>query len=347
MRDILLGGLVTLFAAAPSSTNYILRNYDIGSGGSSSSSSTNYRLNGVSGTQTGQQETSTNYSVSPGLSNSQTANVPLAPTFTNPDSFYNRLLLQLNPGQDPSDTKYLIAISTDDFVTTNYIQVDNTIGSSNALTNYQSYTAWGGASGVYVVGLTPSTTYKVKVKAIQGGYTNSGYGPTATASTTSPNIVITLSTTLSTTPPFAINFPALTPGAVSTANADIQFALSTNAYNGGAVYIKSENSGLKSNLANSTIASASVDLTSAQTGYGAQVTASSQASGGPFTAVAPYNVSSNNVGALSSNLQPILKTDNTVTTATSTIRLLAKSTTLTPSAPDYSDTVTLIAAMLY
>ena len=91
------------------------------------------------------------------------ANVPPTPTLTNPASHYDRLKLVLATGGNPSDTKYLIAISDDDFATTKYVQADNSLGTSQALTNYQTYATWGGASGFYVLGLAPSTTYKVMV----------------------------------------------------------------------------------------------------------------------------------------------------------------------------------------
>lgn len=345
MRDIFLSGMIGLLAAAPASTNYILRNYDIGSGGTSSSSSTNYRLNGVSGTQTGAPLTSTNYVVESGLNNSQTVNVPLAPTFTNPSSYYNRLALTINKGTDPSDTKYLIAISTDNFVTTRYIQTDNTVGNTGALANYQLYTAWGGATGIIITGLTPSTSYQVKLKAIQGGFTNSGFGPTATAATVATSLTVSLATTSTGTPPFPVNFTSLTPGTVVSGTADAIIGVSTNAQSGGEVYIKSNNAGLASVLAGSSIASATADLNSAQSGYGAQVISVSQSSGGPLTSLAPFASTGNTVGGLTSSLQKILLTSGPITTASATIRLKAKASNITPSSSDYRDQLTLVAAM--
>ncbi len=57
------------------------------------------------------------------------ANVPPAPTFTNPASNYDRLKVVVNPGNNASDAVFAIAISSDDFVTTQYVQSNATTGS--------------------------------------------------------------------------------------------------------------------------------------------------------------------------------------------------------------------------
>lgn len=347
MHKVLGTALVLLFAASPSSTNYILRNYDWGSGGTSSSSSSNYRLNGTSGTQNGSLQSSTNYSVPSGVQNVQNAAVPTAPTVSNPSNYYDRLKVTLNVGSAPSDTKYLIAVSSDNFVTTYYVQTDNSIGTGLSLTNYQTYTAWGSGSGFTMLGLLPSTTYKVKVKALQGNFTGSDYGPIATASTVAPSLSLSLTTTLTSTPPFSVDFASLTAGSVVNGGADAIIGITSNAVNGGNVYVQSADAGLKSNLTGTTINSASTDLTSASSGYGAQVTSSGQVSGGPLSSIAPFNGSSNNVGALSTALQTILSTSGPITTGSATIRLMAKADAITPSANDYSDTLTFVAAMNY
>ena len=119
---------------------------------------------------------STNYGLPIGVRASTIASTPTAPTFTNPSNEYNRLKLTLNVGGFPTDTTYLIAISDDNFVTTKYVQTDQTIGTSVSIANYQTYTSWGGASGSWIVGLSPSTTYKIKVAALQGTATGSQFG---------------------------------------------------------------------------------------------------------------------------------------------------------------------------
>lgn len=267
--------LVMFFAAAPSSTNYTLKTYDIGTGGGVSTS-TNYGLQAGTGGQSGLTQTSTTYTShgdSRGVAN---ANVPPAPTLTNPSNYYDRLKLVISTGNNPSDTKYLIAISTDNFTTTKYVQTDNSLGTSQAVTNYQTYTAWGGVNGFLILGLNASTTYQVKVKALQGSYTGSSYSPVVSASTVAPSVSFGVSTTASSTPPFSVSFTNLTAGNVTNGNADILLGITTNANNGGAIYVKDSNGGLYSTLANSAITSASTDLSSASSGYGIQVITASQ-----------------------------------------------------------------------
>lgn len=340
--------LVSLLFGAPSSTNFTLKSYDFGTGGGSTSS-TNYKLDALTGSQTGNgTQNSTNYKVLGGELSTQHANVPPAAALTNPSNDYNRLKLVLNTGTNPTDTKYQVAISPDGFATsTQYVQTDNTVGSANGVATYQTYAGWGSASGVWVVGLASNTTYSVKVRSWQGGFTGSPFGPVASAATVGPTITFTVGTSLTPTPPYAVAFSSLAAGVVSSGNATINVGLTTNAQSGGIVYIKSANAGLNSASAAATLATASADLSASQSGYGALVSSVSQASGGPLVATAPYNGTANNVGALSVVAHPVLTTSAPITTGASTITLKAKADSTTPSANDYTDTITLIAAMQF
>lgn len=333
------------FSAMPASGNYQLKSFDFGTGGGSLSSSS-YRLNGLTGNVSG-DTSSGSYKLKSGESANENTNVPPAPTFSNPSNYYDRLQLIVNTGNNPVASKFLIAISSDGFATTRYVQPDNTVGNSYTIANYQTYSAWGGASGFYVLGLSPSTNYQVKLKAIQGNFSESAYGPTASASTVSPTLSFGLTTTLTSTPPFTANFSGLTPGSVFSASADAQVALTSNALNGGAIYIRSSNGGLSSSLASYTISSASADLSSANNGYGAQVGTTSQVGGGPLSSVSPFNGVANNVGGLNTSLQIILSTPAAITSGSATIQFKAKSDFNIPSSTDYTDTVFLVAAMTF
>ncbi|MBC7582082.1 hypothetical protein H7097_04440 [Aeromicrobium sp.] len=344
----LSAGMVLLFAAVPTSTNYTLKSYDVGSGGTSNSTSTNYRLNAISGEQSGNTQTSATYGQVNGVNVTQNANVPPGPTFTNPSTYYDKLMLVVNPGSNPTDTKYLIAISPDAFATTtNYVQSDNSVGASQAITNYQTYATWGGAGGITILGLANSTTYTVKVKALQGDFSGSKFGPTATAATVAPSLTMSLTTSLTSTPPFPSNFASLTAGAVVNGSADAIVTLTSNANNGGTVYARDINAGLLSVLAASSIASATADLSAVGSGYGGQVIASSQVSGGPLTSQSPFNGVANNVGAFTTGLQPVFTTVGPIATGSGTMRLKAKAATNTPAASDYADAITFIVAMNY
>lgn len=344
----LLGGSLLFFAAAPSSSNYNLKSYDFGNGGTDSSSSANYKVDGTAGSQSGDKASSANYTVSSGENPTQDASVVPKPTLTNPDGYYERLKLVINTASNPSDTKYLIAISSDNFTTTRYVQTDNSIGASYTITNYQTYTSWGGASGVFITGLTQGTTYEVKVRALQGAFSESAYSPKSDAiATLTPSLSFGVATTLTGTPPFLVGFASLSPNLIFAGDADGTLTMSSNAKLGGTVYIKSANAGLKSDRASFTINSSTADLSSVGVGYGAQVTSATQTTGGPFSSVLPFNGTSNNVGGITSALQPLLISSNPVFGASATVRFKAKTDFDTPAETDYTDIVTVVAAMNY
>jgi hypothetical protein len=337
--------LLSLLAAVPASTNYTLKTYDFGNGASSGSSS-NYVLRGAAGGNNGVLSSST-YTLPAGIKASTTVAVPAAPTLTDPANAYNTLHLVLNNTGMPADAKYVIAISTDNFTTTNYIQLDNTVGAAVSVSNYQSYAAWGGAGGFDILGLTQSTTYKVKVAALEGSNTGSAYGPTATSATQAPSVTLSLSTSLTSTPPFSVTFSSLPAGNVTTGDATIISSVTTNAVNGGSLVVNDQNNGLLSTSKSFTLASATADLGVAASGYGAQASGATQSSGGPVSLSSPYNLTSNSVGALATSKQSYAAWPGPVTAGGATLSLLAKSTTLTPAAADYSDVITISLSLLF
>ena len=70
----------------PASTNYQLKDFGFGTGGAGDATSTNYALDGVSGEQSNGKLSSTDYGLGSGLLFTNQANVPPAPTFTNPSN---------------------------------------------------------------------------------------------------------------------------------------------------------------------------------------------------------------------------------------------------------------------
>lgn len=339
-----------LFAAMPASSNYQLHNYDYGAGGTSGSTSTNYSLNGSAGQVNGADGSSTNYVTKPGNNNTQQAYVPVAPSFTNPANYYNKLKFVINPGTNPSDTKFSIAISSDNFVTTQYIQSDNTVGSVRGIEDYQTYATWGGASGQIVTGLLPATTYQIKVNAFQGKFTETQYGPTASAATVAPSITFDIDVSAidtETAPPYTTTFGNLLPATVTDGAEKIWIDIDTNANSGAMVYVKSANGGLKSTYTGVTIASATADLASAGTGFGLQGSTATQTSGGPLTISAPYNGSAQNVGFVDAALREIFSSAAPITAGRGSFILKAKSAATTPAGADYQDVLTIVAAGSY
>lgn len=335
-----------LMFVMPASTNYQLKDYGFGTGGGGASSGS-YALDGTTGEQSAGSLTGTNYDLGSGLLFTNQANVPAAPTFTNPNSYYNKLKIVLDTGGNPSDTKFAIAISTDNFVTTNYVQSDHTVGAALGLEDYQTYTAWGGAGGALIIGLSPSTTYQVKVKAWQGEFTETGYGPIATASTVSPQLSFDIdvsATDSDTNPPFATNFGNLFAGTVTDSPEKIWVDLDTNAESGGRIYVASSNAGLQSTVASYTISAVTGNLTALSEGYGAQGSTVSQGAGGPLSIATAYNLTSNNVAVTDSTIREIFATSTPVTAGRGSFLLKAKSSAVTPAANDYRETLTVVAS---
>ncbi len=326
----------SVFAALSSSSTLQLNNYSLGSSGGIGGHSITYYLEASSGELQGSATLGATYQVKSGSLQAQQPNVPGAPTLTNGSgAYYNKLQVTLDTASNPSDTLYSLAISTDNFATTNYVQTDGTV---SATAVYRTYTAWGGASGSLIVGLNPNTAYKVKASAMQGMYASSAYGPAASATTATPSLAFGLganSTTL----------PTLSSGSASLSSASLTYA--TNGANGGYVYVLGANGGLKSMAVTYTIPSATIDLTSGQ-GFGLRSTSASQTSGGPFLAQSPYNnASANVVGAVLTSLQPLYASSASVVGGSATFNIGASRNATTPAAPDYQEVMTFVAAATF
>lgn len=347
-KSILTASIFILFNF-PASSNYQLKSYEFGGGGGVTDSS-NYSVEGVVGEVAG-QNSSGNYDIGAGLLFTQAANVPSAPTLANSSSWYNKLLLTLATSGNPTDTIFAVAISTDNFATTNYVQSDNTIGAALGAEDWQTYAAWGGGSGEYIVGLSPNTTYYVKVKARQGDFTESQWGPSTATATSQISLTFDIDVSSSdseSAAPYTLSMGQLTVGAVTTATEKIWLDLETNAEDGGYVYIYDEHGGLRSSAVNYTITSASTDLTSAGEGFGIRSNSVAQSAGGPLAAVSPYNVASDTVGILNSTVRELFNSSGApITAGRASLLVKAKISAVTPASSDYADTLTLITSATF
>jgi hypothetical protein len=339
--------LLFLLFAMPASINYEMRDVGFGSGGVGVTESTTYAATGTTGEVSAGTLTGSAYDLGPGLQFSQQTNTPAAPTFSNPNSHYNKLKLILDTGSNPTDTLFAVGISTDNFVTTNYVQADNTIG---ATPSYQTYTNWGGASGIFVVGLSANTTYKVKVKAVQTKYTESAFSAAATAATVAPTLSYDIDVSAGdseSSAPYIVNFGTLNVGSVTTATDKVWIDLDTNAESGAFVYLYANNGGLTSASTGSVLNSTSGDLSVGATGYGVRVSSVAQSSGN-LTAVSPYNGSNDVVGIIDTTSRTIFNSNNApITAGRGSILLKAKASTTTPAADDYSTIITMIASATF
>ncbi len=325
------------FATFSQSSNYQLQNYNLGSGGTNSASSSTYKLNASTGEVSTTPGSGSADKVLPSSIQAQQANVPLAPTLDNGSgTYYNKLNCIINKGgADASDYTYVIAVSTvSNFATIDYVQSDGTLGASQF---YQTYAAWGGSSGSFIVGLAPNTTYYVKVAAMQGLFTNSAFGASANATTANPSLTFSLS-------PTTLNLGSLLAGTVVTGGTSISVGFSTNAGSGGNVYIAGANVGLKSTATTTTISAVSADLGTQSEGFGVRGLTASQSSGGPLTISSPYNGSSDVVGAPTLTFQPIFSTTAALSGGSATAAVKAKASATTPAANDYQEILTFVAS---
>ncbi len=341
--------IVTVMAAAPGTSNYQLRDYGIGTGGGTGSTD-NYRFEGITGETSGPRMGTDTYSAGTGLQEVQQAGVPPAPAFTNDGNWVNKLHFTVNTGDNPSDARFAIAISSDNFVTTNYIQNDFTIGATLGLEDYQTYANWGGASGEEVIGLSADTAYSIKVKATQGDLTESAFSATATAATTELSLGFDMdvsNTDEETSPPYSISFGDLFANTVTDSPSKIWFDIDTSSSNGGRIYIVGTNTGLKSESSNYTITSSTGDLSVLNEGFGAQSTSNTQTGGGPLLVESPYDGAGDNVGLVDSQYRTIYSSAGAVEAGRSSFVLKAKSSGVTPAAEDYAEIYTAVAAATF
>jgi hypothetical protein len=348
MKHMAVLGMAFLFATLPATTNYQLNSYGFGSGGTANSTTTTYALEGISGELNGQPSSTANATGKPGYIQTQQANIPTIALDNGSGVYYNKLHFVISTDSNPSTATYLIAITTDPAFSTgiNYVQPDGTLSTTLNLTDYQTYTAWGGASGASAIGLLPGTAYYAKVRATTGKYTESAYGPAtpATATTASPSITFSLQTSSGPTPPYTISLGSLSAGTIVTSPQTINTSLSTNGASGGDVYITGKNGGLLSASQGYKISAVSNDLSTLSEGFGAQNSSVSQTSGGPLTVQSPYNVSGTNVGIVSSITRSLYDSAAPVTAGAGTLLLKAKAASTDVAASDYQEVLTFTAS---
>jgi hypothetical protein len=295
-----------------------------------------------------EQYSSSGYSLGAGLAYIRQSGVPNAPILVNDGNYYNKLHLTLdNSTTMPPDTKFAVAISSDNWVTTNYVKNDMTVGGTLAMSDYLTYPVWGNTAGVYIVGLEVGTTYAVKVKSIQGQYTESGYSLAVAAATVSPTLSFDIdisATDIQTTPPYLIDFGDLYPGSVSTSTDRVWVSFETNATSGGSVFVYGQNGGLYSLSAGYTIPAISGNLAVLPNGFGAQGVGATQVSGGPLSIDSLYNGGDDIVGVTDMVVRKLMNSENSITTGRASFLVKAKSDNNVPTSSDYTETLTIIAA---
>lgn len=211
---------------APRSSSYEIVDYGFGAGGANNISSGSYALFGTLGDTSVGSMSSSIYNIGAGLEFTLMATAPAAPSFVNDGSTYDRLKITLNPQSFATDTEFAIMITPDNYQTIRYVQSDGTVGNTLGNEDFQTYTSWGGSSGSYITGLLQNTTYKVRVKARHGAFTEGRWGPQASATTSVPSLTFGVDEA-------TITFDHLNSGNSYTDSSQTTIlTTSTNAYNG-------------------------------------------------------------------------------------------------------------------
>lgn len=337
--------IMLAFFVLPASSNFKLEGFSLGSAGGNSIGSSNYSINAVAGELGNNQMVGNSYGLGAGLVFVEMAAVPKV-IVDNPSNFYNKLHIVIDTQGNPEDTRYAVAISNDNFVTTEYVKYDGTIGSTLAFTDYQTYAFWGGAGGSVVSGLTGGTTYYFKAKAWQGRFSETGWGPVASLATEVPTLSFDIdiaATDVQTTPPYLVNFGDLYPASITDSPVYVWVSLETNAVSGANVFVYGQNGGLYSAGVGYTISSVNGDLTGVGEGYGIQGVGATQTAG-LFTIVSPYDGGGQIVGSVSTTIQRLFTALTPITAGRARFLLKAKSSNDTPSASDFSEIMTVIAS---
>lgn len=334
----------------PSSPDYKMLDYGFGAGGVASAASNIYSLFGTLGDADQGSPSSSNYFIGAGLEYEITATQAAAPTFTNPNNYYNKLHIVVNKGgNNPTDYEYAIALSATDAAHFKYVLPDHTLTDSLSNSNFQSYALWNSSTGFDVVDLLPGTTYYARVTTRQGRFfTQGSWSPIATAATVQPTLSFDINigtTDTPSSPPYILNIGNLSAGAVTASSQRAFIDVSSNSTNGVFISVNGTNNGLLSSSTSQTIPSTTNDLTAQTSGYGAQYYSVAQTSGGPMEALSPYNsaLNTNNVGVVDTSKRYIFdSSQNQVAGGSVGFQLKAKASNTTASANDYSDILTIL-----
>ena len=257
---------------------------------------------------------------------------------------------------NPSDTLYSIQIKKVSdlswmYVDGNTFQLEDE--STHDIDDYLSKSDWESTlSGFNIYGLTPNTTYELRIVALHGDFTQSEPSPAQTATTSNPIISTNIDISdidENTLPPHNISLGLITTQSVKVGDDYIWFDLNTNSPSGVVMMVNGLNDGLYSNLASATIPSvdnAQINLNTVAEGYGILLSEDPiEEYLGPITIESNYDnlgdPSSNIVGGVSTTLRSILNTSsNPILGGRVSFSIKAKISAGTPAASDYYDALT-------
>lgn len=176
----------------------------------------------------------------------------------------------------------------------------------------------------------------------------------STASITDDQIVV--SATVPSTFSFALSgntdaLGSLSTGSVASSPTARTATVNTNAKNGWYVWARDSNTGLNSASAAKTIASTTPGtnstLSAGTEGYNTGVTQTQSGGSGTVTVATPFVGAAATGGGLDATLRTIASSNGTADNAVLTLTNNVAISSLTPSANDYSDTITVVGAGLF
>lgn len=176
----------------------------------------------------------------------------------------------------------------------------------------------------------------------------------STASITDDQIVV--SATVPQTFSFALSgntdaLGSLSTGSVTSSPTARTATVNTNAKNGWYVWARDSNTGLNSASAASTIASTTPGtnstLSAGTEGYNTGVTQSQMGGSGTITVAAPFVGGASQGGGLDTTLRTLASSNGTANNSVLTLTNNVSISSITASASDYSDTITVVGAGLF
>jgi hypothetical protein len=176
----------------------------------------------------------------------------------------------------------------------------------------------------------------VAVAAKQGTFTNTAYGASNNAATSSQSISFSVT-------PNSLTLSSLLPGSVISSS-NVSFGLSTNGAFGATIFDSGKNGGLFSASHSATLPapapSSQSTLSSSSHGFGLQ----GQSASSPLVIDAPYNGTTSTVGGESASYTPIFTTPSAITSGTATLNMQAKAANTDPASTDYQEVMTFVAS---
>lgn len=276
---------------------------------------------------------------------------------------YDKARFEINGNNNPTDTLYAVAISTDNFANdTKYIDGATfrpEDASNHDINDFRTKSYWESET-FNIQGLNSNTLYYIKITALDGDFTQSDYSvPTSTTTGAGSiyfdiDIAPTSGTTTESDAPYDIAFSGtddLVAGAAATkASSLIWMDIDSNSSGGVAIIGLAKNAGLYSATTSQTITSQNANLDTSNEGFGLQsfyIHNDSSSYFGNLTAMTNYDGNINNVGEISTTANKIYEGNGPIQNGRVALYLIAKAGTDKTPATDYSDELYFILVPRY